>query len=757
MKLLLTLTLLVCFGIDMLNAQEVFYRKTYQEAWTSRMVYNDSLNPNFLIDGAVILYSKNAWHLNKVQNTTTFNKQMAIQFLSEEAIKKHAVVNIPEAVDSLNDYSDIPLARRSTIYRPKLYDLIINYFHARIKKANGNVIMPLPTDSIQTEAIVFNDQKRLAYSYHILFDNIEVGDILEVEYQFYLPYVLEWQRIFFHQTLPIQTYVLELHSPARNRLMLYEFNGAAITDTTLNTDFNNTKVYTWQLQNLAGSMNEIGNCPHKDLPHIYYYMHNKIYGHWHNDKIVSFDPYSWRYYGFDLIDYRRDNIFKTKKLVSREELALNNFFEEHKKALGSKDTLKLLRYIHKEINSNFKYLKKNDYYANNDERLKKYPVWYREKILTRFNSHHVFYGVFNHISETPHTQFLTQGSNILSQARPEQVHKSLKNKYLQNINRWTIYKGILNRLRADYYLVLLTDNRIGRLRPDICLPVLGENRMLAAHLRNKTYYILPKRARGGYFINELPFYLQDEAVLHIWQMTDDINNRNIVRLHKTPSTKAEDNVRQTNVAATINEDLTINFDVQINLSGQYSTLLRHYYAYGQRDSSINPIYYKNISHIKAQPVVTKPPKVDVDNVYPYKATVNAAYFTDKLVQKTDSTLVIPLADLIAHVIHDRLSAEFSRTTPYYFDFVSTDTYNYYFTFPNKITLANYPNLPIVIKNDYLSLRFDISQPDVQSVLLQSKLQTHATKVPTNAMASVYNIYNLIKSYNNLAIIVKNND
>ena len=86
-------------------------------------------------------------------------------------------------------------------------------------------------------------------------------------------------------------------------------------------------------------------------------------------------------------------------------------------------------------------------------------------------------------------------------------------------------------------------------------------------------------------------------------LNDYKNYRNPIndtlRQVQLPHSYINDNTRKNNILVKINLDaLSASFDARINLSGQYSTLIRGLYQYNYQDETINKLYNKKILRSK---------------------------------------------------------------------------------------------------------------------------------------------------------------
>ncbi len=748
------LGLLLCFSYLQTQAQFTRFQRNYLEPWEGIKLETPPVNEMFANEDAVILHDNSHWEIRDIQNTTLYSKYQQIKFLSQKGIEEFATITIPESIDPSREYSDLPIWKHEDTYRPKYFDLEIRYVHARIIKPDGKTKNVVPKNRFSQEHIELNTQQRFAYAYHFDFAQLEVGDVLEIEYLYFLPFVFDWRRIFFHSDLPKQNCELKISHAGRTLLMFDYANGAEPKDINKEKKRPYTNTYTWTFENLSGCINEIGARPHKDLPHITYYLHNKAYGDWKNEEIVNFKPYSWNYFAYNLVTLRQNNKVSALQL-SPEEIALNKFYKTSVASVGEGKPLQNLMYLHEVLTEDFRYANKKGHYANTDKRISKLSDRYREKLVQEISHHSIYKGVFNRLSETLFADVNFQGHVGTTDAKLKKIPATLKNKILYNTNRDAIYRGIFNRLEEEYFQVSISDARVGAINPDICLPVLGDNQLFAIKYSEHLFYVYPKNTRFGYTINELPFYLEDANALHIHQMTKAHGLLNNVQLYKTPKSTAADNYRKSSVKAAIDlKQLTASLEAKVILSGQYATLLRGLYQYNAKDSTINQRYTHKINQPSSKTSSGKP-KVTFNKQYPFKTDVRVNYRIPNLIQKgKNNTYAIKLAPLLKHIIYEKFN-ENNRTQTFYTDFVGRDTYHYLLSFKQAITIPDtYADLPIKIETALGEYHFVIEQMNDHGLRILSDFKVNAEQIAANEIDAVADIYKTIEKVEGSKIVVK---
>lgn len=753
-------TLLFAFAIALfascltLSAQYLKYRQLLPPPWKVQNPLFEATDSLFIGEDAVILSEKNEWRMDDLQMTTTFKKNIAIRFLTPQGIAQYNNIVIPETNDPSRDYADLPTERRSKVHRPKYFDLELLYISARIIKPDGTVRFVSLQDSIETEPLLFNSRRYAAYAYSFRCPRVEVGDILEVQYQYFVPFLLDYRRLFFHGNLPKQQYQLNITYHPREYYVWQPQNGAIYTDSVKT---NKEVRLTWRYQNLPGCMNEPNAQPHNDLPHLQYYIHNKNYGTWSDIALTDYLPYTWKYYTHDWVGFRSSVQYKHTTKLNRKEVALNQFYRQYADTTTTSHPLRSWANLQRVLNNDFSYYAQSDAFANLDPRLGHLSRLYMRRLLRNVHRGYVYHGIFDRLDEDPTLQLTVEADRDIAENQLENIPLALSRQKLKNINIESIYTGLLNRIGEPYYRVLLNDRRIAALHAEQCQPLWGENRLLAMHTQNQVFYITPKTRRFGYHINELPFYLENVPSVHIAQLTDSYNSPNVLEFYGTPQSTAADNLRTTDVLMKLKlNDREARCEARIVLSGQYSTLIRENYQYGSRDSSINQQYYLRPSQLSQRSTAAAPVIEKQEEQFPYRTQIKLAYNDNALLEHpNDSTYTLSLRNWVQHVIVEPLNSnkQQQRYLPYYTDFQGSDIFRYQIVFDQPIRLVPVDGCPIHIKNKFGMYDLTIAQTTPTTIVLHAELITQTDRIAPEQITDVRQIYDAVHEIGKQKIIV----
>ena len=729
-----------------LFAQNQSYRKRFVTPFQENAIIPDSLTFDTQQYDAIIVYESIHWEIVQQWRTTICRVHRIVKPLNEQGLYKAARFVVPETLDPAAHYADLPLSKRDSIHRPKYFDMEINYVIARLIHSDGSTENTLPTkETFQQESIEFNAIPRNGYTYSFAYNKLALGDMIEYEYEYSLPYILDYARVFFHGTLPKQHFKFQIAYPAGEYYLFAYRNGAMPTDSVHNIK-NNT--LTWQYKQLMPAMDEPGSRPYLSLPHIEYYTHNKTFGTWEGEQITQFKPYTWSYVTHDWVAFKKNNLMQSRKKTSMQEIALNKFVKHQRQQLPQEHSpLQALLKIHNLIADSFTYKYETNAYANSDRRLAHLPTDISQRSLKLLNRHKIYNGIFDRIADDPALQLDVDAYIGIDGGRLNKVPTFLNRKILSNINSDDIYNGIFTRLGMPFYITQIEDKRYARIDPADARPLWVENRLYTVLANSNLFYVCPKRQRTGYYMNELPFYLENTVSLNIAQMTESFYDKNNVLFYVTPQSSAADNLRTLDAQININTSAKqLNTKEKLSLSGQFSTLMRGLYLYGTTDSSLLPLYAQPCY---AQDALAKSTlNIELKNKneqFPFKTDFLIQYSSKEDLLKTsnDSILYLTIGQWIKHISIDKFRAS-GRVQDYYPDFLHTDSYRYALSFDKPIKIADFKDLPLKISNDFADYWFDITQASPTQINIISQLHLKKEQTPAQKCTEVAQIYNAIE-------------
>ena len=219
-----------------------------------------------------------------------------------------------------------------------------------------------------------------------------------------------------------------------------------------------------------------------------------------------------------------------------------------------------------------------------------------------------------------------------------------------------------------------------------------------------------------------------------------------LRKIQLPINSFSDNMRTNTVLVNINtSSKSVNFDAKIDLSGQYSTMIRGLYKNEYVDKTINRLYNKKIWELNEKSILQKKEVKIINREFPFDAEITAQYQANTILTKTGDTINLNLTNWFNHIIFPNFDTT-GRQMDFYPDFVGKDTYIYTLQFDKNMKLASeFQDIKIV--NEFGQLSISVEKVSSNSYKLTSTFSTIANKVSKEKIQSVKDIYDKIQALN----------
>jgi hypothetical protein len=280
-----------------------------------------------------------------------------------------------------------------------------------------------------------------------------------------------------------------------------------------------------------------------------------------------------------------------------------------------------------------------------------------------------------------------------------------------------------------------------------------------AVLQNKNvHYFIPKYHRFGHYLNELPFYHEDNKLILIPQTVPyEESYKNVKTISyaflRSPFSTITENTRSSNVLVNVSMDsLKTTFSSGIKLSGQFSTMCRGSYLYNFIDTTANYIYaekiYENIAGIGnvSQKIVK------ADTLFPFATEFSLVYESEKIVEKLgNSNYKINLNRWFKHIVEPGVTA-YKRDLAYYPDFIGQDRYKYFLKFDSPVQITSQPE-PVEFLSDYCVYKFSVVQVQPDVIMIESSMVLKSDMVPAGNVGDIETMNNAIIAKNNSEIVV----
>ena len=630
------------------------------------------------------------------------SKKMKVKILTEEGVKRFSHYSLPEAFDP-TFVAHFPEARN---YTNALSELFINHFKVKILDEDGNYRKPILVDTVEIVRTVDPISNFFAnYNKpHIGITNLEVGDVLEVNYQYDVRYMVNMLdlssfRVFFNGDIPKEKYHLKIthHDRLETDIAMenMEQDSGKIVE--------GYRVYEWNRTNLSGCIDESGSRPYLELPHV----------------VFSIKPYELLY----------------EYYYSFEERFIP--FYAIYAAVRERNHLDILKSVHQGINTR-QYSQINKFIRAQTEGIENDSLGL-EKLK---KVHHTIVDDFVFDPDIRYFEKLDP--------RRDRFGDYVSKKSIRDISRYDVYVSLILKLDLAYMSAYVCDIRTGNISNTYFAPMKDNDYLLAVVLDNNTVqFINPKRSRFGYYLNEMPFYYEGSKArlvsLADYRNYKDYyaeNNRQIT----IPRSPLMQNQRRTNSVVIVNVDSSqVKFDTRINLSGQYSTMSRGLYLYDVKDETVNELYnkkvwelHKGIKHSKSEVVIQ-------EKEAPFNVKVTVRYSSEQLLSNSGDTIILDLNHMFNHIVYQDIDVE-NRKLDYYSDFLSQDSYVYFLKFDEDITLVSKLE-SIDMKNSFGELKISVKQMGTRHIKVSSNFIVKTGKVKAADIHNVGDIYSKIIEFN----------
>jgi hypothetical protein len=640
-------------------------------------------------------------------------KHYRIKFLTQAGIENHGSVILPESFDYQSDMYSVPREKHHVIYRPKGDFNTMRYFAARIIKSDGRIIPAIIDETIQTEISRYNQIDEKYYNWIFKIKNLEPGDEAEIDYSYAGTFNIDAsQRIFFDGKIPKQDMEFMFRYPADKQYIIFQKNGALPYDSVMVTKSQpKSTEYYYHFKNLDGGIDEVGSRHYLKLPHLVYYFHRMDFGYSDGRGFITKKlPYNWKYSLLSLVDYRSDNLKFRLARPDRTTQALNDLAQQIRRTSIDTSAAALLSAFHREITDNYEYENDKAYQAGDDQKL-------------------------------------------------ERLFKFIDQKKLRRISRYRYYDEFMIRVDRPYFHVLFFDKRIHTIDPVYKEDMTSRRMAIGIIADEGALYFYPKTGRYGYQSNELPFYYEDITALLIPQLEktekqyDPLPDVPIYNAN-TPTSETKDNIRITSGKITVSPDsMKVMIKLKINLAGQYSTLTRGFYQYGEKDTTINPLYFVKVSAAADSPQTVRAACSAVAPAFPFNTIINEEFAANNHLKISGNTIHFKLNGLFNNVTDPDFDSG-KRKLDYYPDFSGRDIHRYYFEFNRTVILKNAEALQKNIHNSFGDYTVSVKQVNEQSLMIETENATNGSPVEAKYAADVQNIFNAISDLNNSDIIAE---
>lgn len=628
-------------------------------------------------------------------------KRIAIKIQNERGLERLRQLQLPENFDLTNPPNWYSQGRFKGRRDPFIYSYKINYFSARILKPNKK--FEEITVKCKSEKVYWVDttgRRIYDYIHDFNFEDLSVGDILEYTYEALVDWNHAQHVVYPNGIDPKFNYSLDLkvgiRADLKNIELIYDYkipkNVIKKTVTNKNGDLVRNANYSFDYLKGYNSIENIR--PGYTLPSISV-NHGSFYalkgsGNPNVYTMYALDRYKWML----IVDTVKTNLYdkyhaNVRKFIAGFESISDDttgvFF-----ASQLVDTLNKLKFVSAESMS----------YGD----IPQYALPSSEQLLKgRLTEEFIF-----------------------------------KN-----------YRDFLTEKNIFYYSGIMLDKRKGIINMDYRNAYDLEKKIIVIPIGNSFKYYVPRYRGVTYLPDELPFYLEGtKCALMPCSRCAGSSSKLQISFITIPKSNFNENARSESASIkVITDSMRINVFIKENLSGQFSTMLRHYYNNEYIDSTVRESFYKKCYDIPGlSDLVIK--KGALQNKFPFRQTYNCSG-NIKLNNKGE----ISLKDWFSFTWS---KTQFSKTPNHeiYTEFQQSDYYNLLFEFDKPVEVVNLDDFAKKMMNEYFEITSNLVKQDGNKYLLSVIVKVKQDMVPEKDAVRIMDFVSVLDVINNFKIQYK---
>ncbi|MCC6400277.1 MAG: hypothetical protein IT227_05895 [Flavobacteriales bacterium] len=572
--------------------------------------------------------------------TLFFERTRIIRFANEADILRHGHVQLPECLDPPMDKGERVWDPRAENPGPRWMNVRIDRVQARVLNADGTT-RPVEMVAHHHRWPVKNPTT-VEHASAVVLDLVGIvpGDVVELRWKVMVPYDVNqpasqgWRsdpwmdnwarltswRIFFHDALPVRDQQVSIRYLRKQGLTF------AGEPPRIVTEEGEALTAIWHHRDLPGCMDEVNARPADDLPHIVLRLEVEDLRYWARDRISGMPVQQppWVY----AVRRREANALwlervARKKVPDRQNQLVKDFITTTTAGLGHAPAARRIEALHERIAMEFSYDPDTDWYAD------------------------------------------LRGTN---QRMGDQVSDAL----LRDISRHDLYVKLIAQHRLQHRTAYVLDRRSGQLSADHLTPVWDLEQLIGVPDGEGMLWMHPKRRRSGLLANELPFYWAGTRALLVDVTRLALDGPQAVAFTTLPAVDTGNDRRRIALSVEVDPATgSCTADLEVMLSGQFSTVGRGAWLYGERDPAVHPGYGHRPQDAGRCALVDQEAgtlRTDAPFDLPLRQQLDLG---PRLKQDGDSAWNLDLRGLLMHATPPAVEAG-SRTLPFHWDFRQVD-------------------------------------------------------------------------------------
>jgi len=249
----------------------------------------------------------------------------------------------------------------------------------------------------------------------------------------------------------------------------------------------------------------------------------------------------------------------------------------------------------------------------------------------------------------------------------------------------------------------------------------------------------------------LQYYLENTKCALIpqnIQFLRDTSKANKLGFTKTPKSTYNHNVRNEAITCKVSTDSSrVSLFGKENLSGQFSTILRHSYNQNYIDSTIPKYYFKKCTD-KPMSTNIKIKNGSFSEVYPFK---HSYICSQQILLKVKNE--VNLENWFSFIWCKDFFPKLSKHDIYP-DFQFTDSYNYLFDFDKQVEVTNIESLNKKLINEYFEVSCTFAKQEDTKCLLSVIVKLKQDMIPAKDASKIWEFVSMLDEINHLKINYK---
>jgi len=704
LKALLILLFIGSIG-HLLQAQKSFFGDV-PHSWENRnIIYKSDAVIKYDSEDVVCL-RENVEFVFYSRSDQKLRKNVVFKINSEAGVQKLSAYSLPESFDIAHDAGYNKQGRKARIKTPFIARYKINNFSARKFRNNewSELLFNVKFDQLKWISLggeFVNDEIT-----NFQFQDLKVGDIVELYYESEFGSTYGSNLFYFNQKIPKIQSEYKFSYKVEDRFADYAFIlPVNIPDSliTSNTESfpKNYKIITKTitLKNLEPMNYPENAMVSNQFPYVFidFRFYKIISGSYPDgsNRLIEYELIRPRNFEWMII---MDTTNYYTKIYDKQFASIRQFISKLPPITNDSSKTNFVKAFCDTLNS-FTYINSNNLFYN------------RSDIYNLYSGDHL-----------------------------------LKRRLVEHLV-WKVTIDILNENKIQYYRANIQDNRYGEHNMKYRCNYGYENYLVALPANNSFVYFVPRRNGVPYYMNELPYYYEGSiAALNgrNFQKNDKNQQSNYFKLIKTHKGTSNENSRIENTSVRINTDSSIAYlNIKESLSGQFSTILRHYYFNTYIDSTMPTMYFKKCTDKpKAEDVKIKLSSKITE--YPFRHNFICS---EKI--KMESKNQLSMQNWFSFIIPDNITV--APNHDYYFDFENTDAYNFLLNFSKPTEIENLLEFTKNLDNETFSLNSGITKQSERSYLVKVEVKVKTRKLTKTNADSLLGLAKALGELNNFSL------